>query len=126
MALAHSLGDANAMSHAHYWLGYMCYGFGRFRQGERHLRLALELAHQAGDPRLAAWIEGSLGQILAATCQYDEAVTLLEYRGLGQADSAADRAAASLSARPTRFLARRACSPIGASSKLPAVALKKR
>ena len=77
VALAYSLDDANAMSNAHYWHGYMCYGFGRFRQGERHLRLALELAHQAGDRRLAAWIEGSLGQMLAATCQYDEAIALL-------------------------------------------------
>ena len=77
MALAYSLDDANAMANAHYWHGYMCYGFGRFRQGERHSRLALELAHQAGDQRLAAWIEGSLGQMLAASCQYDEAIALL-------------------------------------------------
>jgi class 3 adenylate cyclase len=75
--LAYSLDDANAMSRAHYWLGYMCYGFGRFRQGERHLRLALELAREDGDLRLAAQIEASLGQILAATCQYEEAIALL-------------------------------------------------
>lgn len=78
VTLAHSLGDMNAMSRAHYWLGYMCYGFGRFRDGERHSRLALDLAHKSGDLRLAAQIRASLGQILAATCQYEEAIALLD------------------------------------------------
>ncbi|KRR27487.1 ATP-binding protein [Bradyrhizobium retamae] len=77
VTLAQSLDDANAMSRAHYWLGYMCYGFGRFREGESHSRLALDLARQDGDLRLAAQIEASLGQILAATCQYEEAIMLL-------------------------------------------------
>jgi len=78
VARAHSLGDTNAMARAHYWLGYMCYGFGRFREGEYHARQALALARESGDPRLAAQIEASLGQILAATCQYDQAITLLD------------------------------------------------
>lgn len=78
VTLAHSLDDPNAMSRAHYWLGYMCYGFGRFRQGERHLRRGLELAHEVGDVRLTAQIEASLGQVLAATCQYEEAIALLD------------------------------------------------
>ena len=38
VTLARSLGDANALARAHYWLGYMCYGFGRFREGETHTR----------------------------------------------------------------------------------------
>ena len=46
VALARSLDDANAMARAHYWLGYMCYGFGRFRKGEYHSRLALALARE--------------------------------------------------------------------------------
>jgi tetratricopeptide (TPR) repeat protein len=78
VTLAHSLDDVNTMSRAHYWLGYMCYGFGRFREGERHSRLALDLAREVGDLRLAAQIEASLGQILAATCQYKEAIVLLD------------------------------------------------
>jgi tetratricopeptide (TPR) repeat protein len=78
VALAHSLGDGNAVARAHYWLGYMCYGFGRFREGEYHAGQALELAREAGDLRLAAQIEAALGQILAATCQYDEAIILLD------------------------------------------------
>lgn len=78
VALARSLGDASAITRGHYWLGYMCYGFGRFREGEYHARQALTLARESGDLRLAAQIEASLGQILAATCQYDQAITLLD------------------------------------------------
>jgi class 3 adenylate cyclase len=78
VALARSLDDANAVARAQYWLGYMCYGFGRFREGERHTRQAGALARAAGDQRLVAQIEAALGQILAATCQYDEATTLLD------------------------------------------------
>ena len=78
VAMAQALGDVNTMARAHYWLGYMCYGFGRFRIGEHHSRKALALAREAGDPRLAAQVEASLGQILAATCQYDQATTLLD------------------------------------------------
>jgi class 3 adenylate cyclase/tetratricopeptide (TPR) repeat protein len=78
VTLARALGDVNAMARAHYWLGYMCYGFGRFREGEYHSRQGLELAREAGDLRLAAQIEASLGQILAATCQYEEAIALLD------------------------------------------------
>jgi tetratricopeptide (TPR) repeat protein len=78
VALARSLDDANVLARAQYWLGYMCYGFGRFREGERHTRQARALARAAGDQRLVAQIEAALGQILAATCQYDEATTLLD------------------------------------------------
>jgi tetratricopeptide (TPR) repeat protein len=78
VALARSLGDTTAITRAHYWLGYMCYGFGRFREGENHARQALTLARESGDLRLAAQIEASLGQILAATCQYDQAISLLD------------------------------------------------
>jgi antitoxin (DNA-binding transcriptional repressor) of toxin-antitoxin stability system len=66
------------MSRAHYWLGYMSYGFGRFREGEYHARRALGLAREVGDLRLSAQIEASLGQILAATCKYEEATARLD------------------------------------------------
>jgi len=36
------------------------------------------LARAAGDQRLAAQIEAALGQILAASCQYDEAIALMD------------------------------------------------
>jgi class 3 adenylate cyclase/tetratricopeptide (TPR) repeat protein len=78
VALARSLGDASALAHAQYWLGYMCYGFGRFREGVMHARQALAVAREAGENRLAAQIQAALGQILAATCQYDEAIALMD------------------------------------------------
>ena len=78
VALARSLGDASVLARAQYWLGYMCYGFGRFREGVMHARHALVVAREAGENRLAAQIQASLGQILAATCQYDEAIALMD------------------------------------------------
>jgi class 3 adenylate cyclase len=78
VALARSLGDANATARAHYWLGYMCYGFGRFQEGVIHARDALALTREAGEHRLASQIEATLGQMLAATCQYDEAIALMD------------------------------------------------
>ena len=47
-------------------------------KGRAHARHALELAREVGEQRLAAQVEASLGQILAATCQYDEAIALLD------------------------------------------------
>ena len=66
------------MASAYEWLGYMCYGFGRFREGVTHTRKALELAREIGERRLIAQIEAALGQILAASCQYDEATALID------------------------------------------------
>lgn len=78
VSLASSLGDANALARAQYWLGYMCYGFGRFRGGVEHARHALALAREVGDDRLSTQIEATLGQVLAAACQYDEAIILID------------------------------------------------
>lgn len=78
VAIASSLGDLRAMASAYEWLGYMCYAFGRFREAVTHTRKALELARKLGEHRPIAQIEASLGQILAASCQYDEAITLID------------------------------------------------
>ncbi|WP_298877480.1 adenylate/guanylate cyclase domain-containing protein [uncultured Bradyrhizobium sp.] len=78
VAIASSLGDIGATATAYEWLGYMCYGFGRFREGATHTRTALEWARKLGERRLIARIEAVLGQILAASCQYDEATALIE------------------------------------------------
>ena len=78
VAVAQGLEDINAQARAKYWLGYMCYGFGRFKEALGHAREALVLAKHAGDARLAAQIEATLGQILAATCDYDEAIALID------------------------------------------------
>lgn len=78
LALARSLGDADAVVRAQYWLAYLCYGFGRFRAAVTHARAALEGARGLGDQRLAAQVEATLGQILTATCQYEEATALMD------------------------------------------------
>ncbi len=75
---ARELGDTNLTARALYWLGYMGYGLGRFRAGVQHARSALALAHECGDAPLAAQIQATLGQILAAVCEYDEALALME------------------------------------------------
>jgi class 3 adenylate cyclase/tetratricopeptide (TPR) repeat protein len=78
VAIASALGDTSATAGAYEWLGFMCYVFGRFREGVTHTRKALELARAIGDHRLIAQIEAVLGQILAASCQYDEATDLID------------------------------------------------
>lgn len=75
--LARRIGDVDAEARATYWLGYMCYGFGRFRQGVAHARQAADLARKAGDARLIAQVDATLGQILAAAGRYDEALALI-------------------------------------------------
>ena len=125
VALARSLGDASVLARAQYWLGYMCYGFGRFREGVMHARRALVVAREAGENRLAAQIQASLGQILAATCQYDEAIALMD--GAVSAKQQRSRpAAASRSARPTHCRARVACWPTAAISTAPTLVSARR
>lgn len=78
VALARSLGDAEVLARALYWLGYMYYGFGRFRSGEQQLRMSRDVAEQAGDVRLLAQVDATLAQVLAAASRYDEALHLFD------------------------------------------------
>ena len=78
VALARRLDNVNLLARTLYWLGYMCYGFGRLREGIAHARQALVHAHESADLRLAAQIEATLGQILTAACQYGEAIALMD------------------------------------------------
>jgi class 3 adenylate cyclase/tetratricopeptide (TPR) repeat protein len=79
VTLANDLGDATILANALYWLGYMYYGTGRFKGGAGYLRKALTLAETAvGDPRFAAQVRATLGQTLAAACEYDEALLLID------------------------------------------------
>lgn len=75
---ARELGDVGTLARSAYWLAYLCYGLGRARQGEAHAREALRLAEGIGDERLAAQVRATLGQILAATCDYAESIALLD------------------------------------------------
>lgn len=76
--LAGELGDINALARARYWLAYICYGMGRFRDSLRHARDALDLARQGQDRRLEAQIKATLGQVLAATGDYAEAIERID------------------------------------------------
>lgn len=75
---ARVLDDVGSLARSAYWLAYLCYGLGRARQGEPHAREALRLAEGIGDERLAAQVRATLGQILAATCDYAESISLLD------------------------------------------------
>lgn len=78
VARARDLGRTDVLAYALYWLGYMCYGFGHFRESVEHLRAGLALAQQMGNESLGAQIEAALGQSLAASCSYQEAIVLMD------------------------------------------------
>jgi len=78
VALARQLDDPDLLARALYWLAYTCYGFGRFRASAAHARDGLALARRLPDPRLAVQIEATLGQILTATGDYDDALALMD------------------------------------------------
>ncbi|HUN92013.1 MAG TPA: AAA family ATPase [Burkholderiaceae bacterium] len=76
--LAARIGDEQAIARSMYWLGYMCYGFGRLRAGVDHARDALSKARALSDAPLSAQISAALGQMLVATCDYNEAIPLID------------------------------------------------
>jgi class 3 adenylate cyclase/tetratricopeptide (TPR) repeat protein len=75
---AEALGEPLLRAETLYWLGYMLYGFGRFREAVHHSRAALSLSREAGHAVLATQIEATLGEILVGTCEYDEAVRCID------------------------------------------------
>jgi len=77
VVLAEQTGDLAVQARAHYWMGYMLYGHGLPRPADRHCRQGMALATQAGDHRLVAQLRATLGQVLVALCQYDEALALM-------------------------------------------------
>ncbi len=78
VALAGELGDLAVLSRSKYWLAYICYSLGRFRESLRYAREALALARQLEDQRLAVQIEATLGQVMAATCDYAQAIERID------------------------------------------------
>jgi class 3 adenylate cyclase/tetratricopeptide (TPR) repeat protein len=75
---AEALDDPVLQAETRYWLGYMLYGFGRFREAVSHARAALARSREAGRASLATQIEATLGEILVGTCDYDEAVRCID------------------------------------------------
>ena len=75
--LARRTGDDVVVARCIYWLGYMAYAYGKFGEAVKHLRKSLALADHSAERRLAAQVRAALGQALAGSCEYDEALGLL-------------------------------------------------
>ena len=78
VVLARQSGDIETIARSEYWLGYTCYARGRTGDAIAHLEEALAVSTGTADSRLVAQIEATLGQALAAACDYDRALVLLD------------------------------------------------
>lgn len=83
-----ALADQELAARSAYWLGHISFGLGQSRSAVRHLRDALRMATDAGDARLAAQIEATLGQTLAAAGDYAAALQLMDRALLSKQRSA--------------------------------------
>ena len=75
---ARGIGDAELIARSAYWLGHICFGLGLSRRAIEQLRNALRIAGEAGNARLAAQIEATLGQTLAAVGDYATALPMMD------------------------------------------------
>ena len=75
---ARTLDDTDLVSRSAYWLGHICFGLGLSRRALHHLNEALRIATADENPRLAAQIQATLGQTLAATGDYNAALPLMD------------------------------------------------
>ena len=75
---AHAIGDVELVARSAYWLGHICFGLGLTRRAIVQLRDGLRLAAQAGNVRLGAQIQATLGQALAAAGDYAAALPLMD------------------------------------------------
>jgi class 3 adenylate cyclase/tetratricopeptide (TPR) repeat protein len=76
--LARAVHDEAAIAKAHYWLGYINYGLGESGAAIHHCDRALVCAERVGDSPLVVQIRATLGQALAAACDYERAMPLLD------------------------------------------------
>ena len=77
LALSRELGDAAITARSQYWLAYVLYGAGYPRKAAVLCREALSSATLVMDARLVVQVEATLGQVLTAICDYDEALVLM-------------------------------------------------
>ncbi len=75
---ARELNDRNGLAHAHYWLGYLNYTLGEQTESIDHCRQALEIARELGNGKLTTQLLATLGQSLAAACDYPQALLHLD------------------------------------------------
>ncbi|MDH4391638.1 MAG: AAA family ATPase, partial [Aquabacterium sp.] len=64
VVLADRWGDDGLRARAHYWLGYILYGYGWLRQAQQHCRVSIALAEAHGDGRLVGQVHATLGHVL--------------------------------------------------------------
>ena len=83
-----ALADPALEARSLYWLGYMEYALGSYLAAQRHIREALALARQIGDGPLVTQVQAVLGQVLHATCGYDEAIGLIDVAVAAKRDRA--------------------------------------
>ena len=70
--------DRDLVARSAYWLGQICFSLGLSRRAAAHLRDALQIAAEAGNARLAAQIQATLGQTLAACGNHVAALPLMD------------------------------------------------
>ena len=76
--LAIKFDDERARGHAEYWVGYVYYGLGNFREATRYLENGLERAKKVDDASLIKWCGATLGQAYAAASKYSQSLELLD------------------------------------------------
>jgi len=74
---AHARNDVAGRAYAEYWLAYLHYSLGDAGLALAHGRRSLEDATTVGDPWLVQQVRIMLGQALAATAHYEDALPLL-------------------------------------------------
>ena len=75
---ARAICDRDLVARSAYWLGQICFSLGLSRRAAAHLRDALQIAAEAGNARLAAQIQATLGQTLAACGNHVAALPLMD------------------------------------------------
>jgi class 3 adenylate cyclase/tetratricopeptide (TPR) repeat protein len=75
---AHELGDVRALADALQLCAFISYGLGDYRAAIAHAREGLVVAERASDDKVATQLVSNLGQSLAASGQYPEALEHLE------------------------------------------------
>ena len=77
-AIAVTRNDNASVAQAEYWLGYIQYGLGEPRIAIDHCERALRAAGSDADDALSVQIRATLGQAKAASCDYGQALPLLD------------------------------------------------
>lgn len=78
VTLAQACGDLEVLARAEYWLSYFYYAKGEAHAARPHCERGLALAIKIGSASLEGQLHAVMGQILAATCHYDRALTELD------------------------------------------------